>query len=73
MMNVTIYSDGSSRGNPGPGGFGTVLHYVTPKGELVKLELSKGYAETTGLTPGLNLIGKERADPFSIQIFGSAY
>ena len=46
-MNVTIYSDGSSRGNPGPGGFGTVLHYVTPKGELVKLELSQGYAETT--------------------------
>lgn len=46
-MNVTIYSDGSSRGNPGPGGFGTVLHYVTPKGELVTLELSQGYVETT--------------------------
>ena len=46
-MNVTVYSDGSSRGNPGPGGFGTVLHYVTPKGELVKLELSGGYVETT--------------------------
>lgn len=46
-MNVTIYSDGSSRGNPGPGGFGTVLHYVTPKGEIVKLELSQGYVETT--------------------------
>ena len=46
-MNVTLYSDGSSRGNPGPGGFGTVLHYVTPKGELVKLELSQGYADTT--------------------------
>ena len=46
-MNVTVYSDGSSRGNPGPGGFGTVLHYVTPKGELVSLELSQGYAETT--------------------------
>ena len=46
-MNVTIYSDGSSRGNPGPGGYGTVLHYVTPKGELVKLELSQGYVETT--------------------------
>ena len=46
-MNVTIYSDGSSRGNPGPGGFGTVLHYVPPKGELVKLELSRGYVETT--------------------------
>ena len=46
-MNVTIYSDGSSRGNPGPGGYGTVLHYVTPKGELVRLELSQGYVETT--------------------------
>ena len=46
-MNVTIYSDGSSRGNPGPGGYGTVLHYVTPKGELVKLELSQGFVETT--------------------------
>ena len=46
-MNVTVYSDGSSRGNPGPGGYGTVLHYVTPKGELVSMELSEGYAETT--------------------------
>jgi len=46
-MNVTIYSDGSSRGNPGPGGYGTVLHYVTPKGELVTLELSQGFVETT--------------------------
>ncbi|NNE94022.1 MAG: ribonuclease HI [Verrucomicrobiales bacterium] len=25
MKEVTIYTDGSSRGNPGPGGFGTVL------------------------------------------------
>ena len=46
-MNVIIYSDGSSRGNPGRGGFGTVLHYTTPKGELVTLELSRGYVETT--------------------------
>lgn len=24
-MDITIYTDGASRGNPGPGGFGTVL------------------------------------------------
>lgn len=46
-MKVTIYSDGSSRGNPGPGGFGTVIHYVDKKGELHVLELSNGYESTT--------------------------
>lgn len=46
-MDVTIYSDGSSRGNPGPGGFGTVLKYIDPKGELHELELTKGYESTT--------------------------
>ena len=47
-MDVTIYSDGSSRGNPGPGGFGTVIHYVSPKtGRLYVKELSGGFKETT--------------------------
>ncbi|MCR5743562.1 MAG: ribonuclease HI [Lachnospiraceae bacterium] len=47
-MDVTIYSDGSSRGNPGPGGFGTVIHYVSPKtGKLYVKELSGGFKETT--------------------------
>lgn len=46
-MKVTIYSDGSSRGNPGPGGFGTVIHYVDKNGELHVLELSNGYESTT--------------------------
>ena len=28
-MKVTIYTDGSARGNPdGPGGYGTILHYT---------------------------------------------
>ncbi|MCI6507564.1 MAG: ribonuclease HI, partial [Olsenella sp.] len=31
-MQVTCWSDGSSRGNPGPGGYGTVLRYVDPAG-----------------------------------------
>lgn len=39
---ITIYTDGASRGNPGPGGFGTVLLY---KGH--RKELAAGFRETT--------------------------
>lgn len=39
---VTIYTDGASTGNPGPGGYGVVLK----KGNRRK-ELSKGYRRTT--------------------------
>lgn len=39
---LTIYTDGSSRGNPGKGGYGAILMW---KG--VKKELSKGYRLTT--------------------------
>ena len=46
-MQVEIYSDGSSRGNPGPGGYGTVLRYVDPHGVAHEKELSQGYALTT--------------------------
>lgn len=48
MMQVTLYTDGSARGNPhGPGGYGAVLEYVDPKGELHTKELSQGYKKTT--------------------------
>lgn len=46
-MDVFIYSDGSSRGNPGPGGFGTILSYTDTHGQIHEMELSKGYKETT--------------------------
>lgn len=39
---VVIYTDGSSRGNPGPGGYGAILMYG-PKA----MELSAGYRRTT--------------------------
>ncbi len=42
MQQVIIYTDGSSRGNPGPGGYGAVLQY----GKASK-ELSAGYRKTT--------------------------
>lgn len=47
-MQVKIYTDGAARGNPdGPGGYGAVLEYVDPKGELHTKELSQGYKKTT--------------------------
>ena len=47
-MKVTIFTDGAARGNPeGPGGYGTIIQYVDPKGELHERELSQGYVKTT--------------------------
>ncbi len=47
-MKVTIYSDGSARGNPdGPGGYGTVIQYLDAKQVLHERELSAGYKKTT--------------------------
>lgn len=46
-MDVTIYTDGAARGNPGPGGYGAVLHYVDGNGKLHVKELSQGYERTT--------------------------
>ena len=44
---VIIYTDGASRGNPGPGGYGAVLKYTSPSGTTSTLELSQGYERTT--------------------------
>ena len=47
-MKVTIYTDGSARGNPdGPGGYGCVLQYIDSKGQLHEREFSAGYVKTT--------------------------
>ena len=33
---MKIYTDGAARGNPdGPGGYGSILEYVDPKGQLI--------------------------------------
>lgn len=58
---ITMYTDGSSRGNPGPGGYGVILIW---KGH--RKELSAGYRLTTnnrmelmGVIAGLEAIKKE--------------
>jgi ribonuclease HI len=57
---ITIYSDGSSRGNPGPGGYGVVL--ISGKH---RLEKSEGFKLTTnnrmellGVITGLEALKK---------------
>lgn len=42
MEHIQIYTDGSSRGNPGPGGYGTILMWGKHRKEL-----SQGYRRTT--------------------------
>ena len=39
---ITMYTDGSARGNPGPGGYGTILMYGNHRKEF-----SQGYLHTT--------------------------
>ena len=41
-MVVTVYTDGSCHGNPGPGGYAAVVH-----GEAGRMELSGGFSLTT--------------------------
>lgn len=41
---VHIYTDGASRGNPGPGGYGIVMEWV---GKPYKKEFSEGFKKTT--------------------------
>jgi len=42
-VKVTIYTDGACSGNPGPGGYGTILVYIDSNGVKHEKELSCGY------------------------------
>lgn len=47
-MKVTIYTDGSARGNPdGPGGYGTIISYIDGNGTEHIREFSQGFKKTT--------------------------
>jgi ribonuclease HI len=63
MKRITLFSDGSALGNPGPGGYGTILRYGDKEREL-----SGGEAHTTnnrmelrGVIEGLKVL-KEPCD-----------
>lgn len=41
-MKIKVYTDGSSKGNPGPGGYGLIMEYGT-----YRKEFSEGFLHTT--------------------------
>ena len=46
-MLVKIYTDGACSGNPGKGGYGTILLAQDNNGNIHKKELTQGYKNTT--------------------------
>lgn len=44
---VEMYTDGACSGNPGAGGYGTILRYKDPTGKYHEKELTAGYKLTT--------------------------
>lgn len=63
---VNIYTDGSSLGNPGPGGYGLIMEWV---GKNLIKEVSKGFIKTTNnrmellaVISGLELLKKDGFD-----------
>lgn len=61
MKEVTIYTDGACSGNPGPGGWGTVLMYGEHKREIagyVSMTTNQRM-ELTAVIEGLNLLKEE--------------
>ena len=70
---VNIYTDGSSIGNPGPGGYGLIMEWV---GKNLIKEFSKGFIETTNnrmellaVIIGLELLKK---DGFDVVVFSDS-
>ena len=62
---ITIWTDGAAKGNPGKGGYGTVL-LATVDGKQLRKELAEGYRMTTNnrmellaVIRGLQMLKKE--------------
>ncbi len=74
--NVTIYTDGSARGNPdGPGGYGVVMQFVDSQGTLHEKELSAGYRNTTNNRMELlsAIVGLETLNrPCTVQLYSDS-
>ena len=69
---VIIYTDGACSGNPGPGGWGTILMYKDTKKEIsgYKKDTTNNVMEITSVIEGLKLL----KEPCKVQIYSdSAY
>ena len=63
MKKITLFSDGSALGNPGPGGYGVILRYGDKERELSGYELhtTNNRMELKGVIEGLKVL-KEPCD-----------
>lgn len=70
---VHIYTDGSSRGNPGPGGYGIVMEWV---GKKYRREFSAGFRKTTNnrmeLLAVIEALEKIKMDNVNITVFSDS-
>ena len=72
MKKVIIYTDGACSGNPGPGGWGTILMYKSEKKEIygAEKETTNNIMELTAVIEGLKLLKQ----PCEVEIYSdSAY
>ena len=71
MKNIQIYTDGSSRGNPGPGGYGVILET-----EGYSKEISEGFKKTTNNRMELMavIVGLEslKVKPLNVMIYSDS-
>ena len=70
MKNIKIYSDGSSLGNPGPGGWGTILEYNGNTKELSggELNTTNNKMELKGAIEGL----KALKEPCNVELISDS-
>lgn len=72
-FDVYIYTDGSSRGNPGPGGYGIVMEWV---GKPYKKEFSQGFQKTTNnrmeLMAAIEGLRKLKMENLRVKIFSDS-
>jgi ribonuclease HI len=72
MKKVTIYTDGACSGNPGPGGWGSVLIYGEAKKEIsgAKKETTNNEMEITAVLEALKIL----KEPCEVDVYSdSAY
>ncbi|WP_415397029.1 ribonuclease HI [Sulfurimonas sp. CS5] len=61
MKKITLFSDGSALGNPGPGGYGVILRYADKEKEIVGSEIhtTNNRMELLGVIEGLRALSEK--------------
>jgi len=77
MKKIKLYTDGACSRNPGPGGWGCVLLYTNPNGEVYRKELNDFVRDTTNqqmeLTAAVRGL-QELSEPCEVTVYSdSAY